>query len=517
MSKVFIVNPSNSTVGASAIVPRWLYVIAAGTPVDLVGDPIVIDEPVERFNPELVEPGDIVGIGIHTMNCIPGYRVLREAKSRGAKVIMGGIHTTIFPDEPLKMGADSVVTGNGDLLWGKVIKDALDNKLQRRYDGGRVAGEDMLKARWDLLDPNKYILASIQTVAGCPENCSFCSVWVTEGRNPRQHLTTKIIEEARELYQLGFRYVFFADDNFNPSTLGRIAREPSEMKKRDFERIREERLRFFDEYDKAVPKDFYAFTQMTAEVVSDEEYLSAMYHKMRIRGALVGVESFTEEGLKSANKQWNPVGQRMVETIQKIQDHGIIVLSSIICGLESDTPQTIRTMKEFAKQSGTALAQFPIYGPYPGTVDFHQMLKDKKHLGSAGYVQRHKAQLLYDEFWLDRQPYEMTIKHPNMSREELVAEVKESWRTFYSLKEILKRTTRGVAKPLSLSGKTTYFFSCIAFKILYRNGIATDSVRNAKMGILERMSVKVAIFLSRLKSDNFGVPIKEEKAKTQTA
>ena len=52
---------------------------------------------------------------------------------------------------------------------------------------------------------------------------------------------------------------------------------------------------------------------MTAEVISDDEYLDAMYNKMRLRGALIGVESFTEEGLKAANKTWNPVGQRMVE------------------------------------------------------------------------------------------------------------------------------------------------------------------------------------------------------------
>ena len=65
---------------------------------------------------------------------------------------------------------------------------------------------------------------------------------------------------------------------------------------------------------------------MTCEVTSDEEYLSAMYKKMRIGAALVGVESFSEEGLKSANKTWNPVGQKMVETIETIQDAGIMVL-----------------------------------------------------------------------------------------------------------------------------------------------------------------------------------------------
>ena len=70
---------------------------------------------------------------------------------------------------------------------------------------------------------------------------------------------------------------------------------------------------------------------MTIEATSDEEYLRAMYKQMRIRTALIGVESFSEEGLKSAGKEWNPVGQKMVDPIQKIQQSGILVLSSIIC------------------------------------------------------------------------------------------------------------------------------------------------------------------------------------------
>src|SRR5260370_17721762 len=135
------------------------------------------------------------------------------------------------------MGAEDVVTGGGEVIWDKVIKDELRNRLQRKYEGGRVPGEAMLKARWDLLDPTKYVFPSVQTVAGCPENCSFCSVWVTDGRQPRQRLTDKIIEEVNELYGLGFRCIIFADDNFSPATRGRIAREPTDHKRSDFLRI----------------------------------------------------------------------------------------------------------------------------------------------------------------------------------------------------------------------------------------------------------------------------------------
>ena len=504
MNKVVLVNPANATVGFSVITPRWLFVLAGATPTELVGDPLIIDEPVTRFNPDEVGPGDIVGVGIHTGNCRPGYRVVSEAKKRGATVIVGGIHPTIFPDEPLAMGADAVVKGGGDLIWGNIIKDALDGRLQRVYDGGRVPGEQMVKARWDLLDPSKYLMGSIQTVAGCPENCSFCSVWVTEGRTPRLHRNQQLIEEANELHAMGFRYVFFADDNFNPSTHGRIARETNAGTRKLLEQVREDRMQFFGEYDRLGPSSLYAFTQMTAEVISDDEYLDAMHDKMRVRGALIGVESFTEEGLKDANKMWNPVGQRMVEAIQKIQDHGIIVLASIINGLESDTVATLRTMREFAIASGTAFAQFPIYSVYPGTKDYHEMLRDLKNRDQEGYVPKHAAQFIRDKFWLDFDHTELTVRLPHLSNEDLAREAAESWQTFYNLKGILKRI-RGPLAWMSLSGKFFYAMACIGFMSLYPNGIAADNVRKNKLGFFNRVCLRVVIMITRRGRDLFGI------------
>ena len=505
MRKVFLVNPANETVGYSVITPRWLFVIAGATPTELVGDPIIIDEPVTPFDPDQIHAGDIVGVGIHTGNCRPGYRVVREAKQRGATVIVGGVHPTIFPEEPLEMGADAVVKGGGDLVWRKVIEDELDGKLQRVYDGGRVPGELMVKARWDLLDPNKYFMGSIQTVAGCPENCSFCSVWVTEGRTPRLHLNDQIIEEANELHRMGFRYIFFGDDNFTPATIGRIARERNAATQKLLEQVREDRLRLFDEYDRAVPSSLYAFTQMTAEVISDDEYLDAMYDKMRLRGALIGVESFTEEGLKTANKTWNPVGQRMVEAIQKIQDHGIMVLASIINGLESDSIATLRTMRDFAVASGTAFAQFPIYSVYPGTKDYHEMMQDRKNRGREDYVPKHQVQMIADKFWLDFDHCQVNVKHPVLSAPEIEREVRASWRSFYSLRSIIGRTRKGPLSKLSPVGKFVYAVTCLVFYTLYPDGIAADSARKSKLTLFGKLRVRVLITVTRRTQDWFGI------------
>jgi radical SAM superfamily enzyme YgiQ (UPF0313 family) len=301
---------------------------------------------------------------------------------------------------------------------------------------------------------------------------------------------------------MGFRYVFFADDNFNPATHGRIAREKNSATQKLLEQVREDRMRLFEEYDRAAPASFYAFTQMTAEVISDDEYLDAMHDKMRVRGALIGVESFTEEGLKVANKTWNPVGQRMVEAIQKIQSHGIIVLASIINGLESDTVATLQTMCEFAIASGTAFAQFPIYSVYPGTKDYHEMLRDLKHRGQADYVPKHSAQFIRDKFWLDFDHTEVTVKHPTLSHEELMRENQESWRRFYNARAIFKRV-RGSLGYLPLSGKLFYAIACFGFMSLYPNGIAADNVRKNKFGFIDRICLRAVIMMTRMTRDWF--------------
>lgn len=498
MPKVFLVNPSRSSVGFSFLTPRWLFVMAQATPTALVGDPVLVDEALEPFDPETVAPGDIVGVGIGTVNCRPGYRVVQQAKARGATVIVGGIHASLVPKEPLEHGADAVVTGNGDLVWAEVVKDAIEGRLQPRYDGGRVAGDALARARWDLMDPARYMFPTVQTVAGCPENCSFCSVWVADGRKPRQRLTDSIIAEVNELHELGYRFVFLADDNFAPATLGRIARDPSAQKRKELELVREERLRFFDEYDRRVPNDIFAFTQITSEIVSDEEYLSAVYRKVRLRSALVGVESFSAEGLESANKQWNPAGADMVRAIRRIQEQGIFVMSSFICGLESDTVESLRGMREFAVASGTMMAQFALYNPYPGTRDYYEMMQDAKRRGTPGYTPKHKTQVIRDRFWLSDAGPADVIVHAALSKHDLLRENRSSWDRFYSPLEILRRARTGIPRRWPLMGQVTFVIASMLFRRVYGgNGLVADAVHQRTIGPFTKACVRLAVWCYR--------------------
>jgi len=144
---VHLVNPSDNSFGTAVITPRWLFVLAAATP-SVAGDPILVDESLEQVVPETIQPGDIVGISVHTGNALRGYEVGRMARSRGAWVVYGGIHATLFPEEALDLGqAHAVVTGDGDIAWGKAVIDCLAGKPERIYEGGKIAGSDFLPAR----------------------------------------------------------------------------------------------------------------------------------------------------------------------------------------------------------------------------------------------------------------------------------------------------------------------------------------------------------------------------------
>src|SRR5438445_6177331 len=152
--RVHLINPSHVSFGTAVITPRWLYVLAAATPKSF-GDPILVDETLALTDPERIAPGDVVGIGIHTANALRGYELGKMARSRGAYVVFGGIHATLYPQESLELGAaHAVVEGDGDVIWPSVLADCAQGAPLKIYAGGRVEAEDFKPARWDLVPRN---------------------------------------------------------------------------------------------------------------------------------------------------------------------------------------------------------------------------------------------------------------------------------------------------------------------------------------------------------------------------
>ena len=364
---VHLVNPSHLSFGVGVITPRWLFVLAAATPASH-GRPHITDETLEPFALESVEAGDIVGIGIHTGNALRGYEIGTHARARGATVVFGGIHATLYPDEAHELGgAHAVVRGDGDVIWPLVLDHAAHGALQRTYDGGRVDADRFVPARWDLLAPGRYMWGSVQTVRGCPKHCSFCSVWRTDGQKPRQRRTDGVVEEIRELRRHGFRFIALADDNFYPVTLSDLAMAERQRNVARLEQLRALRAERFELMARLaeLPSDMVFFTQITMEAAEDEAFLDAM-RRANIKGALVGIEAVTPEGLKDVYKSFNDVGEALVHRLCKFRDHGVQVLGSFIFGLPSDRPATFEATAEIAERAGLAFAQFVMLTPYPG-------------------------------------------------------------------------------------------------------------------------------------------------------
>src|ERR1044071_6881490 len=368
---IHLVNPSHVSFGIGVITPRWLYVLAAATP-ESYGPPNIVDETLEQIDLSTIKSGHVVGIGIHTGNALRGYELGTAASRAGATVIYGGIHATLYPDEARHLGgAHAVVTGDGDHVWADVIRDAANGMLRPTYAGGHVEGTDFLPARWSLLPEGRYMWASVQTVRGCPKHCSFCSVWRTDGQRPRQRGYEQVVDEIVELRRRGFRFIALADDNFYPVTLEdlRMAgrrKDPSELAR--LQAARDERLALMRELAR-LPDDTVFFTQITMEAAEDPEFLEAM-KRAHIKGALVGVESVTEAGLKSIYKNFNESGDSLVKRLQAFRERGVHVLGSFIFGLPGDRPDSFNATLKVAEEAGLTFAQFVMLTPFPGTLDF---------------------------------------------------------------------------------------------------------------------------------------------------
>ena len=78
---VHLINPSHVSFGTAVITPRWQYVLAGATPRSF-GDPILVDETLSPMDPERIQPGDAVGVSIHTANALRGYAIGKLARSR---------------------------------------------------------------------------------------------------------------------------------------------------------------------------------------------------------------------------------------------------------------------------------------------------------------------------------------------------------------------------------------------------------------------------------------------------
>lgn len=170
------VNPISSEKTPSPVnQPLGLGIVAALTPDDWKVE--IIDEYVKPFE---YKEADLIGLTAFTESVNRAYKIACLYRKRGTPVVSGGIHASMVPEEALQY-VDTVVIGEAESVWAKLIADFEAGKMQRIYQGERQDLRWAPQPRRDLFHP-KCLLGSIQTTRGCPMNCAFCSVTTFNGR-----------------------------------------------------------------------------------------------------------------------------------------------------------------------------------------------------------------------------------------------------------------------------------------------------------------------------------------------
>jgi len=203
----------------------------------------------------------------------------------------------------------------------------------------------------------------------------------------------------------------------------------------------------------------------------------------RIRGALVGIEAVTPEGLKAVFKDFNCSGEKLVNQLQEFRRHGVHVLGSFIFGLSTDRTGTFDATLDLAHKAGLTFAQFVMLTPFCGTVDFERW--EKSFGGDVPTV----AGTPITRYWLippELRP-KMFMPHPTMNSEEMRGLTQGVWDRFYSLSAVWKRSN---CTP-NLRARLAFIFISKLYRQMYAStGITTDSARRNRANKWARMIAK---------------------------
>ncbi len=158
--------------------------------------------------------------------------------NKSVKVILGGGAVSVFYEQlgELLPKGTIISVGEGENLIEKVIKgDSIikercylagqkpRNKLIHEQPSGTIktaCDYKYIKSIWAEFDwyiegGDYYI--GVQTKRGCPHNCCFCVYGVVEGKKVRVNPVNEIIEEMKQLYEMGVRGFWFTDAQFIPT------------------------------------------------------------------------------------------------------------------------------------------------------------------------------------------------------------------------------------------------------------------------------------------------------------
>jgi radical SAM superfamily enzyme YgiQ (UPF0313 family) len=386
---------------------RWrrlnLPLLAALTPpghkVQIVDEAFVCDNQNEEV--------DLVGITVMTDLVLRAYQIADDYRRFGTKVVMGGIHPTVLPGEALRH-ADSVVIGEGELVWAQLLSDAASGQMQKVYRANNFTPlKELPRPMWDLYPKpiNKedtLILFKdailVEASRGCPYDCEFCSIHPMMGNQYRLRDVQDVIAEIGSIES---SFVIFVDDS--------LALHPSAARKL---------------FNEMMPLRRRWVGEGTVSLAEDLELLKLMRRSGCI-GLLVGFESVQKEAQDGMKKIRN-LRIDFREAMRRFHGEGISVLGAFVFGFDYEDRDVFEKTFEFIMKHRIDCVQLRILTPYPGTPLHARLLKE--------------GRLFVSDWWLHGYPIDTVLFRPkNMSPEELLDGFVRLNKEVFSFGSIIRR------------------------------------------------------------------------------
>jgi len=290
---------------------------------------------------------DVVAIQVYVTNAYRAYRIADHYRSKGAYVILGGLHVTSLPEEAAQH-ADAIFLGPAEESFPRFLQDYRIGSPKRVYTSNVRTLMGIPPVRRDLIDRKLYLVPnSIVVTRGCPFHCDFCykDAFFKGGKS----FYTQLVDDALgEIDRLPGKHLYFLDDHL----LGhrRFARE------------------LFSGME-GMGRVFQAAATVDSILEGDLIEVAA---NAGLRSVFVGFESLESTSLEQCNKKQN-LGKDYRRAIDRLHDLGIMINGSFVFGLDGDGPEVFQRTVSWAVGSGITTATFHIATPYPDTRFYKEM------------------------------------------------------------------------------------------------------------------------------------------------